>query len=98
MNTLHHKHKQKRGVYIQQYIHIPYFFSFYSLPTHPQKNWIFLYSHSYSAFIISLGVCLVGWVVMGYIRTLSHLHIAVLRKHTNADIQNMVSNFEYIER
>lgn len=98
MNTLHHKHKQKRGVYIQQYIHIPYFFSFYSLPTHPQKNWIFLCSHSYSAFIISLGVCLVGWVVMGYIRTLSHLHVAVLRKHTNADIQNMVSNFEYIER
>lgn len=69
MNTLHHKHKQKRGVYIQQYIHIPYFFSFYSLPTHPQKNWIFLYSHSYSAFIISLRVFLVGWVVMGYIRT-----------------------------
>lgn len=75
----------------------PLFFSFYSLPTHPQKNWIF-YSHSYSAFIISLGVFLVGWVVMGYTRTLSHLHVAVLRKHTNAVIQNMVSNFEYIER
>lgn len=41
---------------------------------------------------------MVGWEVMGYMRTLSHL--AVLRKHTNADIQDTgnVSNLDDILR